>query len=347
MHKDEIYMKRCLELAAIAIGGTYPNPMVGSVIVHNGEIIGEGWHQKAGEAHAEVNAVASVKDKSLLKDSTIYISLEPCAHYGNTPPCAELIIKHQIPNVVVGCVDSFSEVSGKGIEMMQKAGSTVKVGVLEKECKASHKRFFTFHQKNRPYIILKWAETKDGFIAPLEQESGKPFWITSSESKKLVHKWRTEEASILVGTNTAEKDNPALTARLWEGNQPLRLVIDRNLRLMDSLQVFDDSAKTLVFTEKSMENSGSTTYQNIAFSQLQKEVMDELYKRNIHSVIIEGGSETLQSFIDANLWDEARVFVGDQNLEKGITAPILNGKLMNEEKVSTDMLKWYSNGTKY
>jgi len=340
-------MKRCLELAAIAIGGTYPNPMVGSVIVHNGEIIGEGWHQKAGEAHAEVNAVASVKDKSLLKDSTIYISLEPCAHYGNTPPCAELIIKHQIPNVVVGCVDSFSEVSGKGIEMMQKAGSTVKVGVLEKECKASHKRFFTFHQKNRPYIILKWAETKDGFIAPLEQESGKPFWITSSESKKLVHKWRTEEASILVGTNTAEKDNPALTARLWEGNQPLRLVIDRNLRLMDSLQVFDDSAKTLVFTEKSMENSGSTTYQNIAFSQLQKEVMDELYKRNIHSVIIEGGSETLQSFIDANLWDEARVFVGDQNLEKGITAPILNGKLMNEEKVSTDMLKWYSNGTKY
>ena len=340
-------MKRCLELAALGLGKTYPNPMVGSVIVHNGEIIGEGWHHKSGEAHAEVNAVASVKDKSLLKDSTIYISLEPCAHYGKTPPCAELIIKHQIPNVVVGCVDSFSEVSGKGIEMMQKAGSTIKVGVLEKECKASHKRFFTFHQKNRPYIILKWAETKDGFIAPLEQESGKPFWITSSESKKLVHKWRTEEASILVGTNTAEKDNPALTARLWEGNQPLRLVIDRNLRLMDSLQVFDDSAKTLVFTEKSMENSGSTTYQNIAFSQFQKEVMDELYKRNIHSVIIEGGSETLQSFIDANLWDEARVFVGDQNLEKGITAPILNGKLMNEEKVSTDMLKWYSNGTKY
>jgi len=336
-------MKRCLELAALGLGKTYPNPMVGSVIVHNGEIIGEGWHQKSGEAHAEVNAIASVSDKSLLKDSTIYINLEPCAHYGKTPPCAELIIKHQIPNVVVGCVDSFSAVSGKGIDMMQKAGSTVKVGVLEKECKASHRRFFTFYEKKRPYIILKWAETKDGFIAPLYHESGNPFWITSPESKKLVHKWRTEECSILVGTNTAEKDNPALTARLWEGNQPLRLVIDRTLRLKNSLQVFDDSAKTFVFTEISKENSGSTTYQNIDFSNLHLDLMSELYKRNIHSVIIEGGRETLQSFIDENLWDEARVFVGETNLEKGIPAPILNSKPKSEERVSTDVLRWFYN----
>ena len=338
-------MKRCLELAALALGKTYPNPMVGSVIVHNGKIIGEGWHHKAGEAHAEVNAVASVKDKSLLIDSTIYISLEPCAHYGKTPPCAELIIKQQIPHVVVGCVDSFSEVSGKGIEMMQKAGASVTVAVLEDDCKESHKRFFTFHEKQRPYIILKWAETQDGFIAPLEQETGKPFWITSPESKKLVHKWRTQEACILVGTNTAEKDNPALTARLWEGNQPLRLVLDRNLRLKDSLQVFDDSAKTLVFTEKTKENLACTEYQKIDFSNLHKEIMNELYKRNIHSIIIEGGRETLQSFIDANLWDEARVFVGETNLEKGIPAPILNTKPKSEEKVSKDVLRWYFKST--
>jgi len=338
-------MKRCLELAALGLGRTYPNPMVGSVIVHNDIVIGEGWHQKAGEAHAEVNAVASVNDKSLLKDSTIYISLEPCAHYGKTPPCAELIVKHQIPNVVVGCVDSFSEVSGKGIEMMEKAGSTVKVGVLEKECKASHKRFFTFHEKQRPYIILKWAQTKDGFIAPIDQVSGKPFWITSPESKKLVHKWRTEEASILVGTNTAEKDNPALTARLWEGNQSLRLVLDRSLRLKDDLQLFDNSAKTLVFTQKSKENLACTEYKTIDFSNLHKEIMNELYKRNIHSVIIEGGRETLQSFIDENLWDEARVFVGEANLEKGIPAPTLNTKPKSEEKVSTDILRWYFKST--
>ena len=336
-------MKRCLELAALGLGKTYPNPMVGSVIVHKGEIIGEGWHQKAGEAHAEVKAVASVKDKSLLKDSTIYISLEPCAHYGKTPPCAELIIKHQIPNVVVGCVDSFSEVSGKGIDMMKNNGAKVVVAVLEKECKASHKRFFTFHEKKRPYIILKWAETQDGFITPLEQQSGKPFWITSPESKKLVHKWRTEEASILVGANTAEKDNPKLTARLWEGNQPLRLLIDRNLRLKDSLEVFDDSAKTLVFTEISKENSGSTEYQKVDFSNLHHDIMNELYKRNIHSVIIEGGKQTLQSFIDNNLWDEARVFVGDKNLENGITAPKFKTRPKSEEKVSKDVLLWFYN----
>jgi diaminohydroxyphosphoribosylaminopyrimidine deaminase/5-amino-6-(5-phosphoribosylamino)uracil reductase len=347
MHKDEIYMQRCLELAALGSGKTYPNPMVGSVIVHQDKIIGEGWHQKAGEAHAEVNAVASVKDKLLLKESTLYVNLEPCAHYGKTPPCAELIIKHQIPNVVVGCVDTFSEVSGKGIEMMRKAGASVKVGVLEEACKSSHKRFFTFHEKKRPYIILKWAQTQDGFIAPLEQKEGEAFWITSPESKKLVHKWRTEEASILVGTNTAAKDNPALTARLWNGNQPLRLVIDRSLRLKDSLQLFDGSSETIVFTEQSKEHSNSTEYQNIDFSSLHQEMMSELYKRNIHSVIIEGGRETLQSFIDLNLWDEARVFIGECKLTAGISAPVLPVKPFLEEKVSTDLLRWYCNCVAY
>lgn len=346
MQQDEIYMKRCLELAALGLGKTYPNPMVGSVIVYRGIIIGEGWHKKSGEAHAEVIAVDSVKDKSLLKESTIYVSLEPCAHYGKTPPCAALIIKHKIPNVVIGCIDTFSEVAGKGIAMLQDAGANVKLGVLEAECLESHKRFFTFHQKKRPYIILKWAQTKDGFIAPTTQQQGKPFWITSSESKKLVHKWRTEEASILVGTHTAKKDNPALTARLWEGEQPLRLVLDRQLRLSTDLQVFNNSAKTLVFTAESKKSTESTEYIATDYSNLHESILKELHKRNIHSVIIEGGRETLQSFIDMNLWDEARVFTGKENLGEGISAPVLITKPTTEESISTDLLSWYKNDSK-
>ena len=345
MQQDEIYMKRCLELAALGLGKTYPNPMVGSVIVHGGKVIGEGWHKKAGEAHAEVNAINSVIDKSLLKEATIYVNLEPCAHFGKTPPCASLIIKHKIPNVVIGCIDTFSEVSGKGIAMLKEAGVKVKVGVLEKECLESHKRFFTFHQKKRPYIILKWAQTKDGFIAPLVQEEGKPFWITSPESKKLVHKWRTEEASILVGTNTAEKDNPALTARLWDGYQPLRVVLDRTLRLNDNLQVFDESIKTVVFTEKLKTSTSRTEYIQTDFSKLHENILNELYKRNIHSVIIEGGRETLQAFINESLWDEARVFVGEERLVNGISAPVLNTNPKSEERISKDILKLYCNNT--
>lgn len=345
MQQDEIYMKRCLELAALGLGKTYPNPMVGSVIVHGGKVIGEGWHKKAGEAHAEVNSVNSVVDKSLLKEATIYVNLEPCAHFGKTPPCASLITKHKIPNVVIGCIDTFSKVSGKGVTMLKEAGVKVKVGVLEKECLESHKRFFTFHQKKRPYIILKWAETSDGFIAPLVQEEGKPFWITSPESKKLVHKWRTEEASILVGTNTAEKDNPALTARLWNGCQPLRIVLDRTLRLNDNLQVFDESIKTVVFTEKLKTSTSRTEYIQTDFSKLHENILNELYKRNIHSVIIEGGRETIQAFINESLWDEARVFVGKERLVNGISAPVLNTNPKYEERISKDILKLYCNNT--
>ena len=261
-------MKRCIELAALGLGNTYPNPMVGSVIVYQGKVIGEGWHKKAGEPHAEVNAVNSVVDKSVLNESTIYINLEPCAHYGKTPPCASLIIKHKIPNVVIGCIDTFSEVSGKGIAMLQESGAKVKVGVLEKECLESHKRFITFHQKKRPYIILKWAQTKDSFIAPLTQETGKPFWITSPTAKKLVHKWRTEEASILVGTRTAEKDNPSLTARLWKGNQPIRLVIDKDLKLSKELNIFNSETNTIVFTEIENISTNTIEYCKIDFDKL-------------------------------------------------------------------------------
>ena len=231
MYSDEFYMQRCLDLAENALGKTYPNPIVGCVIVHEGKIIGEGWHKKAGDAHAEVNAINSVKDKTLLSASKLYVSLEPCVHYGKTPPCSELIIKHNIPHVVVGCKDSFSKVSGKGIQSMRESGIKVDVDVLKDKCVESHKRFFTFHNKKRPYVILKWAETKDGFIAPAKQKLGEPFWITSEESKTLVHKWRSQESSILIGTNTAKLDNPSLTVRLWNGNSPLRIVIDENLKL--------------------------------------------------------------------------------------------------------------------
>lgn len=341
MYSDEIYMKRCLELAAMGLGNTYPNPMVGSVIVHDAVIVGEGWHKKSGFAHAEVNAVASVKDKSLLKKSTLYVNLEPCSHYGKTPPCAELIIKHKIPKVVIGCVDPFSKVSGKGIEMLRNAGVDVKVDVLKDECEASHKRFFTFHKKQRPYIILKWAESKDGFIAPENQIPGKPFWITSSESKKMVHKWRTEEASILVGTSTAEMDNPRLTARLWEGNQPVRIVLDRNLRLSNELNIFDSCSQTLIFSEVYKENLDSTEFIRIDFDSMHSEIMNRLYQRNIQSVIIEGGRETLQSFIDLDLWDEARVFVGNARLTKGVSAPRLSSLKITKSVVGTDQLMVY------
>jgi diaminohydroxyphosphoribosylaminopyrimidine deaminase/5-amino-6-(5-phosphoribosylamino)uracil reductase len=338
MHRDEIYMKRCLELAAMGLGKTYPNPMVGSVIVHRDVIIGEGWHEKAGCPHAEVHAISSVKNKLLLEESTLYVNLEPCAHYGKTPPCAALIIKHKIPNVVVGCVDPFSEVSGKGIELMRSAGICVKVGVMEQECEDSHKRFFTFHKKQRPYIILKWAETKDGFIAPINQMPGKPLWITNTESKKRVHKWRTEEASILAGTTTIEMDNPELTARLCEGNQPLRLILDRSLRLSTELNVFDDSTKTLVFTTKFRKDTDVTQYIKINFDFLHQEIVKKLFERNIQSILIEGGRETLQSFIDIDLWDEARVFIGCEKICKGITAPLLNSSKKSVDSVSTDQL---------
>ncbi len=341
MQEDEIYMQRCLDLAKLGLGYTYPNPMVGSVIVHKGKIIGEGWHKIAGEAHAEVNAVNSVIDKSLLCESTIYVNLEPCAHYGKTPPCASLIIKHKIANVVIGCIDPFSKVSGKGITMLQEFGAKVKVGVLENKCLESHKRFFTYHQKKRPYIILKWAETKDGFIAPLKQTKGEPFWITSPESKKLVHRWRTEEASILVGTNTAVMDNPSLTARLWKGNQPIRIVIDKDATLPENLNIFSSESKTLVFNDKENYNSKTTEYLKVNFNNLPQEILSNLYTKNIQSVIIEGGQKTLQSFIDQNLWDEARVFEGAKCLLNGINAPTLNFKPSTVEQINTDILRTY------
>jgi len=248
MSTSQLFMQRCLDLALLGIGDVAPNPMVGCVIVHEGIVIGEGYHEKYGGPHAEVNAILSVKNPELLAHSTLYVSLEPCAHFGKTPPCSDLIIKNQIPKVVIGTVDPFAEVSGKGIERMRKSGIEVEVGVLEKKCRNLNRRFFTFHEKKRPYIILKWAQTLDGFIDTDRTETQHPTWITNALSKRLVHKQRSEESAILIGTNTAEYDNPALTVREWTGSQPIRMVIDRLGRLDSSLQIFDGIVPTWVFT---------------------------------------------------------------------------------------------------
>ena len=337
MQNEEFFMQRCIELASKAMGCASPNPMVGSVIVYNNKIIGEGYHEKYGSHHAEVNAINSVKDKSLLLKSTLYVNLEPCAHFGKTPPCSDLIIQNKIPEVVIGCVDTFSEVSGKGIERMRSVGIDVKVGVLENESRELNKRFFTFHEKKRPYIILKWAESKDGFIAPKNQT--KPFWMTSSESKKLAHKWRAEEDAILVGRITAEKDNPSLTVREVEGSNPIRIVIDKDLKLSADFNLFNNDAKTIVFNQLKSEENNSNNYIKINFNNLTKNILKELHKQNIQSIIIEGGTITLQSFIDNNLWDEARIFTTNKTLTEGVKPPAIEGKIISEDETGGDRFK--------
>ena len=311
--------------------------MVGSVIVYKDKIIGEGFHEKYGSNHAEVNAINSVIDKSLLTKSTIYVNLEPCSHFGKTPPCSDLIIKHKIPKVVVGCIDTFSKVSGKGIQKMRKAGIEVVTGVLNKESRDLNKRFFTFHEKKRPYIILKWAESKDGFIAPIDQK--KPFWMTSEKSKKLVHNWRSEEDSILIGRITAEKDNPYLTVREINGKNPIRIVIDRNLKLPKHLNLFNSDADTIIFNEIKSSKSNNNNYIKINFNKFINNFLKVLYKQNIQSLIVEGGTKTLQSFIDNNLWDEARVFYTGSELTAGVYSPNINGKIISSKEIDADLLE--------
>lgn len=343
----EKYIRRCIELAKNGFGTTYPNPMVGSVIVYEGKIIGEGWHKKAGEPHAEVNAVQSVKDKSLLKKATIYVSLEPCSHFGKTPPCCDLIIANEIPNVVVGTVDPNEKVAGNGIKKLVEAGANVVVGILEDECSELNKRFFTFHQKKRPYIILKWAESQDGFLAP-EKEMGqerKPVWITNQYSRQLVHKWRSEEQAILAGTQTVIDDNPKLNVRDWTGNNPVRVVLDQKNRISKDSFVFDESVKTIVFS-KSANNisTENTIFERIDFDEkMIPQILAVLYQHQIQSVIIEGGRQTLQSFIDQNIWDEARIFVGKAIFEKGTKAPELIKKNAAKTYIQNDELIYVRN----
>ncbi len=345
MKTHEIYIKRCIELAKNGLGTTYPNPLVGSVIVFNKEIIGEGWHRKSGEAHAEVNAINSVKDKSLLSKSTIYVSLEPCSHFGKTPPCSDLIIVNSIPNVVIGTIDPFAKVAGNGIKKLLEAGKNVTIGILEDECNELNKRFFTFHNKKRPYIILKWAESQDGFLAPITKEKQEPVWITNELSRQLVHKWRSEEQAILVGTQTVLEDNPTLTVRDWTGINPVRIVLDKSGKISEKYAVKNRDVKTIVITEQ--ENLTSTEnliYENCIFDiRLVFSVADILHKNDIQSVIIEGGKQTLQSFIDANLWDEARVFKGKSSFNEGVKAPNIKINNPMKQQILTDELLIFFN----
>ena len=339
---DEQYMSRCIELAKLAAGQVAPNPMVGAVLVYEDKIIGEGYHKKYGEPHAEVNCINSVlaENKDLIEKSTIYVSLEPCSHYGKTPPCVDLIIKNKIKKIVIGCKDIYKEVAGKGIEKLKNSGAEVIVDILEKECKDLNKRFFTFHQKNRPYIILKWAQSANGKIGSL---SGERILISNDYSNRLVHKWRSEEAAILVGTNTALKDNPSLTTRLWEGNNPIRIVIDKENNLPSTLEVFNHEANTIIFNlyKDSIENN--LQFIKLEASGLLEQILHSLFELNIQSVLIEGGSKTLQSFIDAGLWDEARIITNEEMMiENGIAAPELYGAVLeNQERYFSDLISYY------
>ncbi len=345
MKVQEKYIKRCIELAKNGLGTTYPNPLVGCVIVFGNVIIGEGWHKKSGEAHAEVLAIESVRNKELLSASTLYVSLEPCSHFGKTPPCADLILKYKIPNVVIGTIDPNSKVSGKGIQKLKDSGVNVTYGILVNECNELNKRFFTFHSKTRPFIILKWAESSDGFISPINKKEQKPVWLSNEYSRQLVHKWRSEEQAILVGTQTIIDDNPSLTVRDWVGKNPIRVLIDRDNAIDTSSNVFDNQAKTIVFSNKEVTSDSDTIqYIKIDFDKNSTQaIVDKLFKNNIQSIIIEGGRKTIQSFIDANLWDEARIFIGEINLNEGTRAPKLNRVNYYKNLIKKDTLLIYRN----
>jgi diaminohydroxyphosphoribosylaminopyrimidine deaminase/5-amino-6-(5-phosphoribosylamino)uracil reductase len=349
MNDHTKYMKRCLELAKNGLGMVYPNPMVGSVLVHNGLIIGEGWHQKAGCSHAEVKAIDSVKNKALLPEATLYVNLEPCSHHGRTPPCADLIISSGIKKVVIGAADTNKKVGGKGIKRLRENGVEVVIHVLEKEARELNKRFFTFHEKKRPYVILKWAQSKDGYIFPdaTRVEKGIPYWISNSYSLQRVHQWRSEEASILVGTRTVRQDNPKLNIRDFAGNSILRIAIDRKLELSSSLNFFDGSSETIIFNELKDEKIERLHYVQLDFSKdLVAQMMRHLHKIEIQSLIVEGGAYTLNAFIGSNLWDEARIFQGGQYFENGLKAPVINADQIYEEHLGKDLLRIYKNNEK-
>lgn len=315
--------------------------------MHENKIIGEGFTAVYGENHAEVNAVNSVNNVAVLKESTIYVTLEPCSHFGKTPPCADLLVKHQFKKVVIGCVDSNSLVAGKGIEHLKNAGIEVIIGVLEKECREHHKRFFTVQEKNRPYIILKWAQTRDGFMAPETKNEQKPVWISNQYSQQLVHKFRAQEHAILVGTNTVLSDNPKLNVRSWTGENPIRIVIDKELKIPKNLFVYDETVKTIFITNKMNSNKKSSEkliFEGINFDKnIANQICAILQKHHIESVIIEGGAKTIQPFIDENLWDEASIFTSEKVFKNGVKAPVFSGKIVSEMDIKNDILKIYNN----
>jgi diaminohydroxyphosphoribosylaminopyrimidine deaminase / 5-amino-6-(5-phosphoribosylamino)uracil reductase len=334
--QDDFFMRRAIELATLGRGNISPNPLVGSVIVHNNKIIGEGWHQKYGEAHAEVNAIRSVADKSFLPESTLYVNLEPCSHFGKTPPCADLLIHEKVKRVVVSNLDSNPLVAGNGIKKLRAAGVEVVTDVLKDEGRELNKRFFTFIEKKRPYVILKWAQTADGFIA---RENFDSKWISSDVSRKLVHRWRSEEDAILVGSGTALHDNPRLNVRDWTGRDPVRIVIDRHLKLPPDLNVFDGSQGTICFNLKKSGVEAKVEFVRLSEEGFLLKLLNHLFEMKIQSVIVEGGAETLQAFISEDVWDEARIFTSQSTFEKGIRAPALSGNQVSNRRITTDQLK--------
>ncbi len=332
-------MARALELAALGRGHTSPNPMVGCVIVHENEVIGEGWHRQFGGPHAEVNALNSINDKELLRQSTVYVTLEPCSHHGKTPPCADLLVSHQIKEVIIANADPNPLVAGSGIEKMKAANIPVKTGILESEGEALNKRFFTYFREKRPFILLKWAETADGFIA---RENFDSKWISNEWSRTLVHKWRTEEDAILVGTHTAEYDDPMLNARDWPGKNPVRLVIDMHGMLDKSLHLFDGQIPTVCYTlEKKLGSSQNLEFVQCSKDHFLEDLVSDVYQRKILSVMVEGGSRTLQHFIDKNLWDEVRVFRTNKTFGRGIPRPALHHAECSGKDVIMDDELWY------
>jgi diaminohydroxyphosphoribosylaminopyrimidine deaminase / 5-amino-6-(5-phosphoribosylamino)uracil reductase len=338
METDSLYMRRALELAELGRGSVSPNPMVGCVIVHDGEIIGEGFHRQYGGPHAEPNAINAVNQPEMLQNATVYVTLEPCAHWGKTPPCALLLIEKKVKKVVIAAVDSNPLVGGKGISLLKEAGIDVVTGVLEAEARQQNKRFFTVMEKKRPYIILKWAQTRDGFLA---RENFDSKWISNVYSRQLVHKWRSEEDGIMVGTLTARYDNPRLNVRDWEGKNPVRIVLDRNLSLDEDLHLFDRSQLTLRYNEKVQDQMPNLEAVLLRKGFDLEDVLKDLHQRKINSVFVEGGAQLLQKFIAAELWDEARVFTGNTLFGAGIPAPVPKGIILDEIEVMGDKLVYW------
>lgn len=339
MDRDQLFIKRALELAENGAGNVSPNPMVGCVVVHEGKILGEGWHMEYGGPHAEVNALNAVKDRNLLPESTVYVSLEPCSHFGKTPPCADLLIREKVKRVVICNVDNNPQVEGTGIARLKEAGVEVEYDILSEEGKSLNKRFFTFMEQKRPFVILKWAETADGFIA---RENFDSKWISNEFSRQLVHKWRSEEAAILVGTNTALHDDPMLNVRDWSGKDPLRLVIDSKLRLPGDLKLFNSGNKPVVYNFIKSGEESDAEYVKVNAENVLEGILEDLYQRKILSLLVEGGAQVLEGFIHAGVWDEARIFKSGQMFEKGIPSPNIRGSLRYVEDIMGDKLFWYS-----
>jgi diaminohydroxyphosphoribosylaminopyrimidine deaminase/5-amino-6-(5-phosphoribosylamino)uracil reductase len=337
-------MARCLELGKKGAGFVSPNPMVGCVIVNNNEIIGEGYHQKYGKNHAEVNAINMVINKKDLIGATLYVNLEPCSHYGKTPPCCELIVEVGICRVIIGSKDNSKKVNGLGIKYLKENNVNVKVGILQKYCLEFNKRFFTYHEKNRPYIILKWAETKDGFMDIVRNRNKKEInWISSENSKTMVHKWRAHEDAILVGRCTVENDNPKLTVREIEGINPVRIVLDPNLKLDSEFNIFDKSSKTIIANLILEQKKDNIIYLKCNKKDMVLSVLNYLYKIEITSVIVEGGFNTLSSFINNNYWDEARIIIGNKLFENGLKSPVINKQWISKYTIGQDILLKYLN----